>query len=378
MQQRISVLLVALSLFVGSAWGQPAEDLIISEIMQNPDAVSDSEGEYIELYNPTSKTISLSGWTLTVDTESDELSDGSIPAGEFVVLCIEGTSNENGGLDRCAVDYPDRISLKNGGSTIVIEDDSGSEVDRVTYDGGTDWPDPNGASLEYVGPPDGDTNAAANWQMATTRRGQFEGGTGDLGSPGADSPTGRLPVELAGVSVTVERDRVSLFWQTLSEVKNAGFVVEHRGPEAAAWVRRGYVEGRGTTTRPNQYRFSTRVEGPGTHAFRLKQIDVDGTVSIAAVRNVHVTGPSFLTVSGPNPVRRGDRVTALVETDARPIEIRLYNVLGQCVRRLTHSRSSTSSVARIPVSTQPLSSGTYFLRARGGSQVDVRRISVVQ
>ena len=44
---------------------QPA--LVINEIMQNPSAVSDSNGEWFEIYNPTDAEVDINGWTIRDD-----------------------------------------------------------------------------------------------------------------------------------------------------------------------------------------------------------------------------------------------------------------------------------------------------------------------
>lgn len=44
---------------------QPVGTLVLSELMPNPEAVGDSDGEWFEAYNPTKAAIDLTGWKLT-------------------------------------------------------------------------------------------------------------------------------------------------------------------------------------------------------------------------------------------------------------------------------------------------------------------------
>lgn len=356
---------------------QDGPDVIISEIMQNPDAVSDSEGEYIELYNSSSSSVSLAGWTLTVDSESDELNGGTISPGGFALLCVDGSPSDNGGIDNCTIDYPDRISLKNEGSTIILKNGAGTEIDRVGYDGGSVWPDPRGASLEYVGPPTGDTNAAANWQVATTRRGEFDGSSGDLGSPTANSHGGQLPVELTGFHVTATAKTVTLTWTTATESNNAGFVVEHRPPGTGEWKGLEFADGHGTTHSPSRYRLSATVDVGGTHRFRLKQVDTNGARRVVATRRIQIAAQSLLSLDGPNPVRSGERLSVVVSAEASDrTQVAIYNVLGQRVRTL--ASPTGGSVRRIEVTTRSLASGTYFVCATAGTTREARRFTVVE
>ncbi|PSQ86337.1 MAG: hypothetical protein BRD43_07500, partial [Bacteroidetes bacterium QS_4_64_154] len=75
------------------------------------------------------------------------------------------------------------ITLVNSGDEIIIEDDTNSEVDRVNYDGGTNWPDPNGQAMIFTGTTK--NNNGDNWILATEReRGYTQDESGDDGSPG--------------------------------------------------------------------------------------------------------------------------------------------------------------------------------------------------
>lgn len=156
--------------------------VIINEIMQNPSAVSDSAGEWLELYNPTTSPIDIDGWTLQDnDSDSHVINNGGplvIPAGGYLVLGNNINSGINGGL---TVDYSYGGSwfLANGADEVVLLDASLTEIDRVEYDGGPLFPDPNGASMA-LSDPTLDNNVGASWCTASTPY-----GNGDLGTPGA-------------------------------------------------------------------------------------------------------------------------------------------------------------------------------------------------
>ncbi len=80
--------------------------IVINEILQNPDAVSDSSGEWFELHNPGGSAVDIEGWTIADDgSESHLIANGgplSIPAGGFLVLGNNDDSGTNGGA---TVDY---------------------------------------------------------------------------------------------------------------------------------------------------------------------------------------------------------------------------------------------------------------------------------
>jgi hypothetical protein len=66
--------------------------VLINEIMQNPSAVSDGNGEWFEVHNPSAGPVDIDGWTIRDnDFDSHVISNGgplNVPAGGFLVLGI--------------------------------------------------------------------------------------------------------------------------------------------------------------------------------------------------------------------------------------------------------------------------------------------------
>ena len=173
-------------------------DVLITELSPNPGG-SDSGKEYIELYNVTESDITLDGWTLREQGGDDDDLDGvTVPARGFAVLCEDDDPSSNGGINNCDIDYVNSITLVNSGDEIIIEDDTNSEVDRVNYDGGTNWPDPNGQAMIFTGTTK--NNNGDNWTLATEReRGYTQDESGDNGSPGRNG-TGQTPQPTAEIT----------------------------------------------------------------------------------------------------------------------------------------------------------------------------------
>ena len=191
-----SLIVAVLLLFtVINAWPIKADsvDVIINEIMQNPSAVSDANGEWFELLNPTGSDIDINGWTIKDnDIDSHMIDNGGplvIPAGGYLILGCNANSSTNGGV---SVDYvygsQSSWAIANGADEIILLDSRLSEIDRVEYDGGPNFPDPTGASMALRDPVL-DNNIGANWCTASTPYGD-----GDLGTPGAENDCAPLPV----------------------------------------------------------------------------------------------------------------------------------------------------------------------------------------
>ncbi|MBU1974216.1 MAG: lamin tail domain-containing protein, partial [Nanoarchaeota archaeon] len=158
-------------------------DVVINEIMQNPDVVGDSDGEYLELYNTGDTAEDIDGWTIKdAGTNTHTIDDGgplTISAEGYLLLCRNSNFAENGGLT-CDYEYSS-FSLDNSIDEIILEDDLLVEVDRVEYDDGATFPNPSGASMELINYIL-DNNVGTNWGEATTLFGD-----GDLGTPGAEN-----------------------------------------------------------------------------------------------------------------------------------------------------------------------------------------------
>lgn len=156
-------------------------DLVISEFFRNPSAVSDSDGEFVEIYNPTANTFDLNGLILRDDGTDSHTINSPFPLliqpNEFFVFGINGDPNANGGFQ---VDYVyGNFFLSNSpnGDEIVIADDT-TIIEKVIFSNALGFPNPTGNSLELISL-NSDNSVASNWQVSTIPL-----GNGDFASPG--------------------------------------------------------------------------------------------------------------------------------------------------------------------------------------------------
>jgi len=209
-------------------------------------------------------------------------------------------------------------------------------------------------------------------------------------STGSTSP---LPVELTRLEATASTEGVALEWRTASETNNAGFRVQRRVVDASTpgarrvadaapndWTRVGRVEGSGTTTTPQTYRFVDEALPPGadTLRYRLAQVDLDGTVHLSDPVTVGRGGPEGVRLEGayPNPARSRATVSLAVPEQARDgAALRLYDVMGRQVRTVTPVSGGRSTVS---IDVSDLSSGVYLLRLSADGTTRTRRLTVVK
>jgi hypothetical protein len=190
--------------------------------------------------------------------------------------------------------------------------------------------------------------------------------------PGAKSyttpnPTGQeinvstaLPVELTSFTVSVIGNGVELSWTTASETNNYGFEVQ-RSADQTTFQRIGFVTGNGTTTAQHTYKFADRDLAAGTHYYRLKQIDTDGTFSLSEAIRADIAAmvrEYALHQNYPNPFNPTTTIAFDLKEDG-PVKLRLFNMLGQQVVELVNGQLKAGSHTAI-LDARNLATGTYI------------------
>ena len=154
--------------------------VFVTEIMQNPAAVTDSAGEWFEIYNSRSDvSVDINGWTIRdQDIDSHTINSGGpllVPALGFLVLGRNSNTDQNGGV-QVAYQYSGFI-LANTGDEIELVDPTGTLVDSVVYSSSATGASAtlSPASFSAAG-----SEQASNWCAATS---PMPGG--DKGTPGS-------------------------------------------------------------------------------------------------------------------------------------------------------------------------------------------------
>ena len=192
-----------------------------------------------------------------------------------------------------------------------------------------------------------------------------------------------LPVELAGFDATVDDGAVQLSWATASETGNAKFQVQrHMGERVngrkGAWTTVGSVEGAGTTSQAQSYRFTDGDLPYEADAltYRLRQVDTDGSAHLSETITVErgVTEVQLLGTS-PNPAQQRATVRYALP-EKQKASIRLYDVLGRRVRTVANSAQEGRHQRTLDVGSLP--SGVYFLRLRAGGETRTQKLTIVR
>lgn len=159
------------------AGGSAVGDVIISEIMYNPGGTDVQTGtgafnkEWVELYNTTSQSIDLSGWSFgdaQDNTWASAFPTNTIIA-PFQALVVTGDATTfdaewGGGINRIQVsNFP---TLANSPAAVderpAIRNASSSIIDAVAYDDANGWPRSNGSQGSSIYALPAGLSAAAN------------------------------------------------------------------------------------------------------------------------------------------------------------------------------------------------------------------------
>ncbi len=191
-----------------------------------------------------------------------------------------------------------------------------------------------------------------------------------------------LPVELTAFEAIVVKSDVLLSWTTASEKDNAGFHVQ-LGVDEDDWTDLGFVPGKGSAASEQSYTY--RVSGllPGDHRFRLKQVDIDGTVEFSGVveASIEVPGSHLISAAYPNPLTAESNYLARVEISvatSQNVDITVYSVDGRLVEKVFEGQLEPGRTRPFHLDAADWPSGSYVVSFRGDRFEDVRSLQVLR
>ncbi|WP_263790174.1 T9SS type A sorting domain-containing protein [Salinibacter sp.] len=293
------------------------------------------------------------------------LDQGMLPAPQEVSLSTLQSSGEDYESELLRVDglsFPSASGTFNASTTYTVEDETASLNYRVESSDQT----------ELIG---------ESIPMGTFTHEGVLGESSDGFQLVPIRPATALPVTLTGFTAVRNGSSTVLTWRTASETNNAGFRVQHE--RAAGWQELGFVPSTaddGTTGEAQSYRFVVdRRLGPGTHRFRLEQVDLDRSTALSDTVQVEVGMEGTLHLSAPAPNPSSERATlSFAVQEGRRADVAVYDVLGQRVQTLYEGTPPGEEARRVTVETGTLSSGVYVVRLRAGGRTQTRRLTVVQ
>ncbi len=183
-----------------------------------------------------------------------------------------------------------------------------------------------------------------------------------LASTDPDATINPLPVQLISFTATRATTGVQVAWATASE-KNSDYFVVERSLDGRVFTSVAKVAAHGTTALSHTYASLDAAAPAALLYYRLRQVDLDGTVAYSPVVTVAATDGAIAEFAlAPNPAR--ESVSFLT---AVPTAYTVHNTLGQLVR------SGTTAAGTNSLQVSELPAGVYFFELHGSAGRVVRK-----
>jgi len=186
-----------------------------------------------------------------------------------------------------------------------------------------------------------------------------------------------LPVELSSFTAKIFDEGVKLIWKTETEVNNYGFEIL-RQAQYDRWSLLGFIEGHGNSNSPKEYFFLDEEISYGSYAYRLKQIDNDGSYEYSDEILVDNPAPVDYTLQQnyPNPFNPVTTISYSLPVKSQ-VELVVYNALGESVLQLVSGEKEAGGYS-VEFNAARLPSGIYFYRLQGESFVETKKMVLMK
>ena len=192
-----------------------------------------------------------------------------------------------------------------------------------------------------------------------------------------------LPVELEKFSAIQRNEDVELVWVTATEINNYGFEIERRCDDNE-WLNIGFVAGAGNSNSTKNYIFIDKKLSGNNLIYRLKQIDIDGTINYSNEINVsfnNIPEGFSLLQNYPNPFNPSTNIEFCLAANSN-VKLELFNIMGEKIATLIDSEMKAGrhnyQFSTNQLGNNQLSSGLYLYKLTAGNQTFVRKMSLVK
>lgn len=151
--------------------------LIINEIFADPaPSIGLPDSEFVELYNPTSSPVKLSGLNFGDQSRNYSLTNGEIAAGSYLILCAQKDTSLYSSYGK-VIGIPLWPDLNNENDILILRNNKGKEIHKVRYS--SNWYQDSekrkgGYTLELIDP-ESICIGSQNWKASTDNSGGTPG-----------------------------------------------------------------------------------------------------------------------------------------------------------------------------------------------------------
>jgi hypothetical protein len=191
-----------------------------------------------------------------------------------------------------------------------------------------------------------------------------------------------VPVELVSFTASNDGNNVNLNWVTSTQLNNKGFEIERKSGNENYQVI-SFIKGDGTTTEQKSYSYLDKDLKDGKYTYRLKQIDLDGSINYSNEISLSVAVPAEFNLSQnyPNPFNPSTIINYSVPQKTT-VKLVVYDILGKEVRTLVNSERDAGTYNikwnGLNNNGQPVSTGIYIYRIQAGDFVQERKMILMK
>jgi len=170
-----------------------------------------------------------------------------------------------------------------------------------------------------------------------------------------------LPIELLSFTAqTTDNKSVDLRWITASEKNSAHFEIQ-RSVDGISFLNISRTVAAGNSNTEQVYYFKDEKPFFGTSYYRLKQVDIDGSVTYSDVVQVKLNRDYLTPNVYPNPVQNEHSLTIdFGNISSASVEIHISDMSGKRV----YSRTFEAGQNRFEIPVNGLASGMYVINGR--------------
>ncbi|MCE1189881.1 MAG: T9SS type A sorting domain-containing protein [Ignavibacteria bacterium] len=193
---------------------------------------------------------------------------------------------------------------------------------------------------------------------------------------GGDEQAQQVPVELINFSAKSTAKTVTLEWATATEKDNRGYEVLRNSGKG--WESISFVKGHGSTTQKSVYSYTDANVAFSSAAYKLKQVNFDGTYTYTNEINVVVGAPSEFAVGQnyPNPFNPTTMISYSVPMNGN-VRVEVFNMLGQKVRTLVDEQKAAGHY-EVVFNAGNLASGQYIYSVSFGGKTITKKFTIMK
>ena len=185
-----------------------------------------------------------------------------------------------------------------------------------------------------------------------------------------------VPVDMIVFEVTAVSNGALLKWSTIEELNNLGFEIQ-RSQDRINFMKIGFVEGRGTTTTRQDYKFLDNEIKGGKYWYRLKQIDFSGDYKYSDIVVIEWKPDIIaLAFNYPNPFNPATKIQYQLNY-ASHVTLKIYDVLGNQVSILVNEEKE-AGYHSAEFDASGFSSGVYFYELKAGQFTEIKKMLLMR